>query len=151
LIRFALATVGVLLVTLAGCSSPAARQTYDVETSHLRSLLSLRTQALSQGQLPKSEVDFKRYINSLDAAMLDRIKTVSGVSTIDELFVSERDGKPYVIFYGERPAGVARDLVGYEQIGVDGKRYVGFGLGVVEEVDEQRFAELVPPAARPAQ
>jgi hypothetical protein len=112
LIRFALATVGVLLMTLSGCSSPAARQTYDVKTSHLRSLLSLRTQALSQGQLPKTEADFKRYINSLDVAMLDRIKTISGVSTIDELFVSERDGQSYIIFYGQPPAGVAADLVG---------------------------------------
>jgi hypothetical protein len=34
---------------------------------------------------------------------------------------------------------------------VDGSRYVGYGLGVVGEVDEQQFAELVPPAARPKQ
>ena len=136
------------LLLLAGCGSWAAKRTGDVDNSHLRWLLLLRTQAVSQGQTPKSEEGFKRYINSLDAAALDRTKTASGIATIDELFISERDGQPYVIFYAEPPAAVATDVVGYEQTGVDGKRFVGFGLGAVEEVDEQRFNELVPPAAR---
>jgi hypothetical protein len=141
----------LLLVTLAGCGAPGSSQASDIQNSHLRWLLRLRTQAISKGQMPKDEESFKRYVNNLDAATLERIKAASGVASVDELFLSERDGQPYVIFYGRRPPGVSADLVGYEQTGVDGKRYVGFGLGVVEEVDETRFNELVPPAARPKQ
>jgi hypothetical protein len=112
--------------------------------------LRLRTQALSQGQALKDEESFKRFVNSFDAETLERIKGASGVASVDELFISERDGQPYVIFFGRPPAGVAADLVAYERAGVDGKRFVGYGLGVVEEVDEQRFNELVPSSARPA-
>ena len=106
---------------------------------------------MSRGQLLKNEEEFKRYINSLDTATQDRIRAGSGAANMDELFISERDGQPYVIFYGQPPAGVANDLVAYEQKGVAGNRFVGYGLGAVAEVDEQRFNELVPPAARPAQ
>jgi hypothetical protein len=152
LIRVHLDTIGILLVAIvAGCGSPGTNQSSDPSSSHLRWLLALRTQAISQGQAPKNEEEFKRFINSLDAAALDRVKAASGISNIEELFISERDGQSYVIFYGEPPAGVAADVVAYEQKGVDGKRFIGYGLGVVGEVDEQRFNELVPPAARPAQ
>ncbi|HEX2473540.1 MAG TPA: hypothetical protein VHK01_02270, partial [Lacipirellulaceae bacterium] len=80
----------------------------------------------------------------------DRIKAGARVSNLEELFISERDGEPYVIFYGQRPAGVAADVVAYERTGVDGKRFVGDSVGGVGEVDEQAFAGMVPPAARPA-
>jgi hypothetical protein len=134
---------------IAGCSSPAAKQSTDIQKSHLGWLLKVRTHALSQGHPLKSQEDYKRHIESLDPEMRDRVMKGADVSNVDELFKSERDGQPYVIFYGPPPAGVNPDLVGYEQTGFDGKRYVGFGLGVVGEVDEQRFAELVPPNSRP--
>jgi hypothetical protein len=31
-------------------------------------------------------------------------------------------------------------------VGIDGKRFLGFVLGNIEEVDEARFQELVPAA-----
>jgi hypothetical protein len=141
----------VALFVLSGCSSQEAKESSDRAASHLNWLLRIRTQAMSRGQLPKSEEEFKRYIHSLDTATQDRIKAGAGVSNVDELFISERDGQPYVIFYGPPPAGVAPNLVAYERTGVDGKRYVADNVGAVGEVDEQGFAELVPPAARPKQ
>jgi hypothetical protein len=150
LTRLGSAVVGMLmLVILAGCTSPAAKQTSNAENSHLRWLLKVRTHALSQGKPLKSKEDYKSYIQSLSPELRDRVIQGSGVSDVDELFVSERDGQPYVLFYGPPPAGVGADVVGYEQKGMDGKRYVGYSLGVVSEADEQRFNELVPPAARP--
>jgi hypothetical protein len=145
------AASAALLLVLAGCGSPTASQISDAENSHIRWLLKVRTHALSQGKAPKNQDDYKRHIESLDPAMRDRVMKGAKISSVDELFKSERDGQPYVIFYGRPPAGANPDVVGYEQTGVDGKRYVAFGLGVVEEVDEQRFNELVPPAARPKQ
>jgi hypothetical protein len=43
---------------------------------------------------------------------------------------------------------VASGVVGFEQQGAGGRRFVGFTLGMVEEVDEQRFNTLVPASAR---
>jgi hypothetical protein len=70
------------------------------------------------------------------------------VQNTDELFISERDGKPFVIFYGQPPNGVANGVIAFEQEGVDGKRLVGYMLGMIEHVDEARFNELVPNSAR---
>ena len=68
---------------------------------------------------------------------------VFGVSSTDELFISERDEQPLVIIYGKTPTGVAPGVVAYEKLGVDGVRQVGFKIGQVEEADAARFAELV--------
>jgi hypothetical protein len=79
-----------------------------------------------------------------------RVFTNAGISSAEELFVSERDGLPYVVFYDRTPAGVANGVIAFEQQGVDGLRYVGYSVGIVEEADEQRFDTLVPPTARTA-
>ena len=139
----------LMLATLVGCGSPEKTQSVERETSHLRWLIRLYTHARQRGQAPQSEQEFKQFMQSMDRAALDRTLAAAHVTSIDELFISERDGLPYVIFYGQRPTGVANDLVAFEQTGVGGTRYVGYGLGIVEEVDEQRFKELVPPASRP--
>ena len=87
-----------------------------------------------------SEVEFKKYLASQKGKMLDVLK----VENPDELFVSERDGQPYVVGYGPTATGKPRDVVAYEKEGVDGKRMVGYSTGVVVELDEQQFREAVP-------
>ncbi len=64
------------------------------------------------------------------------------IANVDQLFLSERDQQPYVVLYGKRPAN-ANDLVAYEQTGVGGKRLVGYSIGLIAEVDEAQFQELV--------
>jgi hypothetical protein len=72
------------------------------------------------------------------------------VSSIEELFVSPRDGKPYKILYGEAakkapsggPAGAP--VIAYEQQGQGGRRWVASAMGAIEEVDEARLKQLVP-------
>jgi hypothetical protein len=92
------------------------------------------------GRPPKDEQEFKDKVNSAGLSP----KSLK-VSSIEELFVSERDGQPFAIVYGSTPKG--SDVVVYEQTGVDGKRLVGHRIGMVEEVDEAKFQELVAPAA----
>ena len=107
----------------------------------LRMLVSLHTMArTTTGRPPASEEDFKKFVAANGAPVVAR----AGVASADELFVSERDGQPFVIVYGARPKGMHSDVVAYEQQGVDGKRQVGFGVGMVETVDDARFNELVP-------
>lgn len=89
------------------------------------------------GRYPEDEAEFKATIAKGNPS-LDALK----VSSLDELFVSERDGQPLVVVYGKAPAG--SDLVVYEQTGVDGLRQVGHRIGMVEEVDASKFAEIAP-------
>lgn len=132
-----------------GCSSAEQRQSVDRENSHLRRLLRLYTHARQRGEAPNSEQEFQQFLETMDRPTLERALAGANVTSIAELFKSERDGQPYIFFYEGRPTGVANDVLAYEQVGVNGKRYVGYGLGIVEEVDDQRFSELVPAASRP--
>ena len=66
---------------------------------------------------------------------------------VESLFVSPRDGQPYVVRYGLKfggPSPGGSPVVAYEQTGVGGYRYVAFAVGGAEQVDEKRFRELVP-------
>jgi hypothetical protein len=106
----------------------------------LRLLTNLYAKATRNlGRHPKDEQEFRDAIGKMDLS-LDLMK----VSSVDQLFVSERDGQPFVVLYGPLPQTQGSDVIAYEQTGVDGKRMVGHKIGMVEEVDEARFRELVP-------
>ena len=130
----------MLLAFASGCGRSAKQDAIVRETSHLKPLCIMYGQFGSRP--PESEEQFKEFAAARAKTMFRALK----FDSIDELFVSERDGQPYVIFYGKKPAGVPPDLVGYEQTGVNGRRLVGYALGSVVEVDEEEFRELIPDA-----
>jgi hypothetical protein len=137
----AAAALALLALGVIGCGGNAGSEVKKQATSHLRLLTSLHTKISSEmGRYPKDEAEFKAALASANLS-LEALK----VSNLDELFVSERDGQPLVVVYGQAPAG--SDVVVYEQNGVEGLRQVGHRIGMVEEVDAARFAELVPNAA----
>jgi hypothetical protein len=108
------------------------------ELSHVRLLTNLYAKASNAlGRNPRDQEEFKRAIAS-SGVPLENLR----VQSIDELFVSDRDGQPLTVVYGP-PKGES-DVVVYETQGVDGLRQVGHKIGMVEEVDATRFAELVP-------
>src|SRR3954449_5781960 len=122
----------LIMAIFVGCRSQTASQNIGRETSRLRLLVNLyQTAARGAGRMPKNEHEFKQLIQAIRPESLDRILAAGNVTSVDELFVSERDSQPYVIFYGGQPKGVANDLIGYERTGAGGKRYVGYGLGIV--------------------
>ena len=135
------------LAIASGCTQPAGSRSNDGRSQRLMTLISLKRTVGGA----KSEADFKQAITrKVPADVLSEMLADAKVDSVDQLFISERDGQPFVIFYlGQRPAEVANDLFAYEQDGVDGKRLVAYGIGSFDEVDEQRFNELVPPAHRP--
>jgi hypothetical protein len=106
MLRLACAAMAALL--LLGCNS-ASRETKKKETSHVRAITALYARAASTlGHAPKNEQEFK------SAAASASIKLDAfGVANIDELFISERDGKPLVILYGPAPKGVAPGVIVY--------------------------------------
>jgi hypothetical protein len=129
------------LVLLMGCGGGSAGTNRAKEVSHVGAITTLYFRADSVlRKSPASEQEFKEVI-----AQQNIDPDVLGVGSTDELFVSDRDGQPLVIIYGQTaPQGV----VAYEQAGKDGVRLVGFKNGQIEETDPARFAKLVPaPAA----
>jgi len=106
------------------------------EASHVRLLTNLYGLATSKlGHVPHDEQEFKKFI-AARSTTAEKLK----IGSIDELFVSERDGQPLHVVYGTPPTG--SDVVVYEQTGLDGKRQVGHRIGMVEEVDEAQFKKL---------
>jgi hypothetical protein len=127
-----------LAVTVAGCSGGAPSS--EKQLPHAKAIAVLYFKAVSTlGRAPKSEAEFKQVISqgTVDFDVL-------GVSTVDELFVSDRDNEPLVIIYGESSKGASPGVVAYEQTGKDGKRLVATNNGQVVEADAARFGQLVP-------
>ncbi len=139
--------VGLLAV---GCVSRT--QSRPQQESMLKPLAIFYGQYTGQhrGQPPAGEAEFKQWLGTLGQAQL----AAFNVKDVESLFTSARDGKPYVVLYGDAaranpPALAGAPVIAYEQEGVGGRRFVANSLGAVEEVDEARFKELVPGAVEP--
>jgi hypothetical protein len=118
-----------------GCG-PASETPALPNTSHIQLLAGLYNKAARDlGRYPKNEQELKQTIGKMDVNL-----EAMELSSIDEVYLSERDGQPLVIVLPPTPTGV----IAHEQTGVDGKRLVAFSLGNVQEVDESQFRELVP-------
>jgi hypothetical protein len=131
---------GALLLVMAGCgaqtvapTATAGRRVSAIVTMH-------NSMERATGRLPPNEQEFKKFITEKGSQMMER----AGVTSVDELFVSDRDGQPLVVTYGKYPAGMTSKIVVYEKNGAEGKRFVGYNVGAVELVDDARFSELVP-------
>ena len=138
--------LAVFMLLFVGCQGSQSEATRQSQSTHLRSLITLFNSAASKpGHRPANEAELKAFIATNASQMIGSLH----VGSVDELFVSERDGKRFVVFYGEPPKGTSRDVIAYEQTGVDGNRLVGYSLGMTQEVDEQQLARLVPATGRP--
>jgi hypothetical protein len=124
---------------LVGCGSSVGSAPKGV--SHVGAISALYFKAASVlGRNPADEQEFKTAIGQGEMDV-----NVLGVSSVDELFLSDRDGQPLVILYGPRPKN-SQGVIAYEQTGKDGVRLVGTSNGQVIEADAAQFAKLVPAA-----
>jgi hypothetical protein len=128
-----------LSLLAAGCGGGQS-QSEETEQSHIKVLAIMYGKFMrpNRGQPPANEKAFREYVEAQDNRL---VKKIGGV---DQMFISERDQKPYVVFYG-KDAQKANGVVAYEQEGVGGKRFVADEL-VVEELDEEQFRKRVPGA-----
>jgi hypothetical protein len=145
-------TIGCALLTATLVSAPGcgpavdqtARQTEDSNIKRL-AILYGRFLGPNRGRPPQDEAAFKRYLNSLSPDYLESL----GVTSIEDLFVSERDGQAYVVTYGKLGPPVESfggQVTMYEQQGLEGKRFVADELGTVRELAEEEFRALIPDA-----
>lgn len=123
--------------TTFGCSSVGESENVAEQRSNMRGLAAAYGTYTknNRGRVPKSEKSFKAWIEKNGGA------EIYGAATVDEMFISTRDNEPYVVVYGK-----PKKVVAYEAVGIDGSRYIADDLGVVQEVDEATFSEMVPNA-----
>lgn len=141
--------VGVM-TSLIGCGdgdTPNAAISKANKTNSQRlANLYLMHQMKNKFQGPKDEAAFKAFIQQAGDEVLEPM----GVdpNSVDELFVSERDGQPFVIRYGVTggPRGSTEAVI-FEQTGEGGKRMVGFLNMVQREVDASEYDQLLSAKA----
>jgi hypothetical protein len=130
-VRWPLAWIALGLVIVGCAKSQPAQQ------SNLRliSVLYGQFRASHRGDLPRDEKEFKDFIAKEHQQALSN----TGVSSVDELLVSKRDGKPYAIKYQSTKDWPLEGMIAYEQEGVDGSRQVANDLGGTTELNEEQF------------
>jgi hypothetical protein len=116
------------------------------EESNLRALAAYYSQfvAANRGQMPPNEKALKEYIKAERTAR----KLPAGDADVESFFVSNRDGKTFVIRYRGDKSWPYGEVVAYEQQGADGTRHVATLMGGYEEMTEEQFqGKKVSPVA----
>lgn len=148
LVTLATLLIGVSLMLVCSVSCGAGDRSgsaiASVNRDNLQRLANLydRFQLGHRWKGPKSEAEFKEFINGLDDSTLTRMGVSK--SEVDALFISERDGQPFKIKWGVQGAsrGAPKPVV-FEQMGVSGKRRVGFTGMKQEEVESDEYDQLL--------
>ena len=91
-----------------------------------------RHQMQNSSQGPKNEQEFKKYIQGVDSATLEKMGI--DLADINSLFVSDRDQQPFEIRYGVA-ASLRGEAVGliFEKQGLNGVRQVGLSTIAVKK------------------
>ncbi len=95
--------------------------------------------ATHSGQRPKDLEALTAFTSERGGYTLKRL----GISEPTQLFQSERDGQPYVLFLADSPPQFdGQAVLGHEAEGIGGKRVVGLESGEVRLVDAQDVDNL---------
>jgi hypothetical protein len=95
----------------------------------------------NSGRVPRDRDEFRSFIGEHGGSRLK----AAGVSDIDSLFSSTRDGQPLVIFYESNHNELAtQGIIGHEAVGIDGFRTVAYRFGTVELLEESKLTGAVP-------
>ncbi len=136
-LRLCFAVSAALFFGCGGCGGSS-----DPDHSSMAALVLFYTQyqAKHQGQLPPDEKALRDYIAGETAMMKE-----FGLGSVDDVFISRRDGQPYVVLFGKGILeGDGGGIVAYEQAGKDGQRFVGYRAGNVEIISDEEFRKMVP-------
>jgi hypothetical protein len=132
---------GVLLLA-AGCSrsDQGAVRTAD----RLRTIAAVYLDyAAARGAGPANERELRTHMSH---SLAGRLSAQAGSIEAAKLFVSARDGEPFVLNYGQpicQSPGPATPPIAYERSGRDGTRFVAFANGLVKCVDESSMQPLL--------
>ncbi len=134
-----------VLVPLTGCGGADAKSMIaNANDMNVKRLATLYSIFHNKNNLkgPKNEGQLRAFVESQDPNLLKRGSI--DPAKLDELFISERDGEPFVIRYRVNTVVFGPPLpVIFEATGVDGLRQVGFCNGPMQEVDEDEYERLL--------
>jgi hypothetical protein len=148
---YQLVLVGSLIAALPGCGRQGAEvRPVQNKLGWLGSMYGMYV-AENQGRTPRKLDDFKKYIEKRTTAeQLSRL----GVSSVEELFTSPRDGKPFQLIAYEtlppREADKDAPIVLYETQGADGRRAIAYLGGATMTVDENVLPQMLPASSAPS-
>ncbi len=128
-----------LLVLVSGCRESSA--VIDVSTSRLSGVAEVyqKYRGTHAGERPADVAAPTTFTTERGGYTLKRL----GISNAAELFLSERDGQPYVLFLEEsQPRYDGQAVLGYEAEGVNGKKIIGLENGEVRLLNEQEFQKV---------
>lgn len=132
---FAVATTLVLVTTcFHGCRSEnkvAKIYSTNIKKVHQCYLMYMENNGYKG---PKDEAELKNYLKTDPTAIYLMKRAEITPETVDDIFISERDGEPFKIRYGLK--GVADFAIVFETIGVEGKRLVALTPPRETEEDE---------------
>ncbi len=130
-----------LLLAFGGCQSAEKPEVPQGRITIKR--LAILYGQFAGGRPPRDEEEFRKFVEK------NKSRVPVAVDTQEDLFISPRDGKPYVILYGsEAQKHQQSGLAIYEQEGVNGLRQVAFTIGMVEEVDDAWLQEILSGNSR---
>jgi len=133
-----------LVSATTSCARNAPPPTQESAPRQFPRLLAYYTQyqRANSGVGPADQATWEKFARGQAAA--DLARRGGDPAEVDQLFVSERDQEPLVVRLGLRLADEKNgpQPFVFERSGKDGKRFVGFLNGRVEEVGSERAATL---------
>lgn len=144
--------VGIQTLGCSGCQQSTTDRTADN-----KELQQLGNQFMefyrARSKTPADEAELKEFIA---ANMTDVKREILGITDVNKLFISPRDGKPFVVRYGatltEAAPGAAEEplitgaVIAYEADGKGGYRHVISSMGDLTELKFDDLVKLVPDA-----
>jgi hypothetical protein len=126
----------VVLSLVCAIAGGCAKSEQVERQSNLQAIAAYYSQFLAhhRGQLPANEEEFKKFIQAKGGEAL----SYKGLS-VDELFVSSRDGKPFVVKYRGDKSWPLPDVIAYEQEGDDGIRHGATSVGEYTVISDEEF------------
>jgi hypothetical protein len=135
-----------VLLAMAALASGCAEGEQVERQSNLQAIAAYYSQFLAhhRGQLPANEEEFKKFIQAKGGEAL----SYKGLS-VDQLFISSRDEKPFLVKYRGDKSWPLPEVVVYEQEGADGIRHGATSVGEYTVISDEEFrsAKTLPAAA----
>jgi hypothetical protein len=132
------------LVWDGGCADRVTAETAAKNDSNIKRVVNLYWgyQFLNGWRGPKDEQALRDFVK--EGKLPAKNFQMMGIdpAKLDSIFISERDGQPFKVKYGVGGGIGSVTPIVFEQVGVSGKRQVGFTTPIVETVDEARYNEL---------
>ncbi len=126
--------LGFVACFVLGCGKPLPGVEYNsTNVRRLRTAYNIYAR-LNGIKGPASEEEFKEFMKSDLTAKIRLERIGVQVEDFDEIFVSERDGKPFKVRYGLK--GSQDHAVVFEEEGIDGRRFIAFWDPVEVDGDE---------------